>query len=362
MKRKWHLAKSSLQIFILLFVVNWIAHFLYFESLGLYEDDYVYVTYPMGWSTNDLWQAISSNLTHWPQGRPLGFSIPELINFVGYRLGGLPAIYVAGAIIVTLNAFLFYLILKSIGSESIAALGALVFVLFPADTTRSYLMHLTGLQPSLTFFLIATLLYVSGKSKLSYVAIAGALLTYESGFIVFFGVPLLKRPWNREWGRAFIKHAAVLGAIMVTDFALRGFIGDSRVAMGYRTILVPPKIISGMVIGPIVSMAQFLLAPIRALPNLDSVTILAAIFCSAIFAVVLAKLKLDAEGQMLVSPAVAAWSPKTAKNPQQKQGFFARLESILCSSGDGKHLLATIESWLVTKGLNPDTAGYCAKT
>jgi hypothetical protein len=362
MKQKGRLTKRLLPIFALLFTVNWIAHFLYFTSLGLYEDDYVYVTYPMGWSTNDLWLAIISNLTHWPQGRPLGFSIPEVINFVGYRLGGLPTIYVVGAIIVTLNAFLFYLILKSMGSDLIAVLGALVFLLFPADTTRSYLMHLTGLQPSLTFFLIATLLYINDKPKLSFAVIVGALLTYESGFIMFSGVPLLKRPWNREWGRTFLRHAAALGAIMVADFVLRGFLGDSRVAMGYRVILIPPKIIGGMVIGPFVSMAQFLLAPIRTLPNLDSMIMPAAIFCFAVFVMVLANLKPDVRDQRLVSLTPSASSPKTAKNLQRKSGLCAALESMFRGSGDGEYWLAAIQSWLTANRLNPNITGYCAKT
>ena len=47
-----------------------------------------------------------------PQGRPFGFFLPDLLSFVGDKLGGLAAIYVLGFCIVTLNTFLCYRLLR----------------------------------------------------------------------------------------------------------------------------------------------------------------------------------------------------------------------------------------------------------
>jgi hypothetical protein len=313
----------------------------------------------MNWRATDLVEAIVSNLTYWPQGRPLGFSIPQALNFIGYNLGGLPAIYFAGAAIVTINAFLFYLVLKSIGSKAIAVLAAVTFCLFPADTTRSFLTHLTVLQISLTFFLVATLLYISGRTILSYIVITGALLTYESGFVIFFGVPLLIRPWNRRWAKSFLKHATVLVIIMIADYILRRLLGDSRVEMGSEPIFLPLKIVGGMVIGPTVSLAQFLLAPIRIFDNLDFTTILAAILSFGLFAAVFANLSAQIESQIVASPAPVTSQSEAKRNFHWGFRFFAAIETMLHNAEDW---FATIRPSLITKGLNHDFVEYCAKT
>src|SRR5207302_4136088 len=106
--------------------------------------------------------------TSLPQGRPLGFFLPDLLSFIGDKLGGLPAIYLIGFLVVTLNTFLCYRLLRVRVPPAPAVVGAAVFCLFPADTTKILLTHDFQLQPSLTFALLAALAYSAGRRPLAY--------------------------------------------------------------------------------------------------------------------------------------------------------------------------------------------------
>ena len=110
-----------------------------------------------------------------PQGRPLGFFLPDLLSFIGDKLGGLPAITCSALLVVTLNTFLCYRLLRVRVPVAPAAVGAAVFCLFPADTTKILLTHDFQLQPSLTFALLAALAYAAGRRPLAYLLGAGAL-------------------------------------------------------------------------------------------------------------------------------------------------------------------------------------------
>ena len=179
------LVGRSLRVLPLLFLVIWIAHFSLSYSFGLYEDDYSHISPWMTSEPSILMSILAVNFTVWPQGRPLHFSFPKLFGYLGFQAAGLQGIYVIAAIILTLNAFLFYLLLKRVGSDTFALLGGLAFCLFPADTTRAFLTHAIGYQPSFTFLLIALHLYFSDLRKVSYVVILGALLTFEAGLAAF---------------------------------------------------------------------------------------------------------------------------------------------------------------------------------
>src|SRR5688572_11570691 len=78
---------------VLLALLAWTAQFRNFQRLGLYEDDYWFIAQGMD---RDLGYLVDRArvLVTWPQGRPLGFFVPDLLSFVGDKLGGLPGIYV----------------------------------------------------------------------------------------------------------------------------------------------------------------------------------------------------------------------------------------------------------------------------
>jgi len=239
------------------------SHFSLARNLGLYEDDYSFISPAFSWGIDQLWRHILDNFRFWPQGRPIGFSLPPLLSFIGYRLGELYGIYIIGFLILSINAFLVYALLKKINSpESLALLAGLAFSIFPADTTRSFLMHATGLEPSLTFLLIASLCYFSGRKTLSYIVIIGSLLTYESPFMIFFGIPLLQSKCDRKFAAELVRHVVALSLMLLCVFGIRYLMNDSRVHMGSDIFFIPPKIILSLIIGPLVSIGLFLYAPV----------------------------------------------------------------------------------------------------
>lgn len=168
----------------------WLAQFHHFRDFGLYEDDYWFISEAMGKGPDYLASRFVTAFTTLPQGRPFGFFLPDLLSFVGDKLGGLAGIYLVGFAVVSLNTCLCYTLLRTRVPLAPAAVGAAVFCLFPADTTRILLTHDFQLQPSLTFALLSALAYTAGKRPLAYVVGAGSLLAYESGFLALLALPL----------------------------------------------------------------------------------------------------------------------------------------------------------------------------
>lgn len=269
----------SLRALLLLLLVGWIAEFSLSGRLGLYEDDYFFIGYAMGDDGAYLADRLR-NVASWPQGRPVGFLLPALLTFVGDHLGGLQAIYVVGFLVVSLNAFLCYLVLRVHHPRLVAVSGALFFLLFPGDTTKMLLTHAFQLQPSLTFLLLAALLYLRGWKLPAYVVSAGSLLAYESGFLPFFAVPLLARRWDRRLPGELARHLAILVGIMVLAVLVRQAFGEERVtssASGVADIL--PRVAGSLVLGPIRALLMFVYGPLRELRGWDLTTLLAAGAC-----------------------------------------------------------------------------------
>jgi hypothetical protein len=200
----------------------------------------------------------------------------------------LAAIYLLGFAVVTLNTFLCYRLLRVRVPAPPAAVGAAIFCLFPADTTKIFLTHDFQLQPSLTFALLASLAYATGRKPLAYFVGAGALLSYESGYLALFALPLFVRAWDRSTPRRLARHAAaligVLGVIVVVRFA----VGEGRAtesAGGLSTIV--PQFLGSLVLGPTRSLAAMFYGPLKAIPAWDTETRVLAILALLGFAAVL---------------------------------------------------------------------------
>ncbi|WP_216351247.1 hypothetical protein [Leptolyngbya sp. 'hensonii'] len=247
----------------------WLAHFLNFRHFGLYHDDYYFVSLSLEKTGAEMAKRIGTALIQWPQGRPIGFSITFLLSFIGDHLGGIPAIYLLACSLITLNTILFYQLLRRQHAEFFALTGGLAFALFPADTTKIFLTHGFCLQSALTFLILASLLYLSDRRVLAYIAIAGSLLAYESVFTVFFAVPLLRASWNRRLIKELAFHSAILLVMMVMAVLIRslgGEGGDTRVAGTLSAFIsggIPAKIVAALVMGPCVSLFLFLYGPMK---------------------------------------------------------------------------------------------------
>lgn len=251
----------------LLGLLTALAEYLHVPQFGLYEDDYFFVAQAMAKDPAYLGERLRV-FQWWTQGRPIGFFLPDLLSFVGDKLGGLAGVYALGFLVVLLNTMLLFTLLRRRQPYTVALLGALGFLLFPADTTKMLLTHAFQLQPSLTFLLLASIAYVDGRRILPYALIVGSLLSYESPFVVFFGIPLLAAPWSRAtWGR-LLRHAAKLVGILAVGVLVRVVVGEGRAVgatAGVAELL--PKIAASMVIGPMRALELFLYGPVKAVPT-----------------------------------------------------------------------------------------------
>ena len=256
--------KNTLLTFALLALIIFVAHFLNVLHFGLYEDDYFYIS--PNWNFPAFLDAAKSALLTWPQGRPIGFLLPPLLSFVGSQLGGLPAIYGLGFLILCLNTCLLYLFLRKVSTETIAITGALAYCLFPADTTHILLTHAFQLQTAMTFWLVGAHWYLAGRRILAYLAVTASLLSYESAFPVFLAIPLFRTTWDRALARELFRHALVLAGIMLAVVAIRLLMGEERVGNlpAEDLLTLPVTIAKSMIMGPAVSMLQFAYAPLRA--------------------------------------------------------------------------------------------------
>jgi hypothetical protein len=258
--------------------VSWIAQFHHLRDFGLYEDDYWFISQAMGKDPSYLVARFEKVFTTLPQGRPFGFFLPDLLSWIGDRLGGLQGIYLLGFAVIVLNSFLFSRLLRRRTPALVAAVGGVAFCLFPADTTHFLLIHDFQLQPSLTFILLASLAYASGRRVLAYIVCIGSLLAYENGFLAFFALPLLLRPWRRSTFRELLQHVAILLFILAGVVALRFAVGEGRATTSVGSLAeILPRLVGSLVIGPARAIAAFGYGPLKSVPFWDAETILLSV-------------------------------------------------------------------------------------
>ena len=253
----WHLA--------FLLVLGWVARYWHFLDFGWYEDDLTIIPAAVEMNARQLWEHVFVYITHlYGHGRPLSDSLIYVLSNLGYRLAGIPGIYLVGYLIFAGNILLFYFLVRRVGGVTLAFLASLAYVLFSADTTQAFHTHSLGAQPSITLLLIAFHLYLS-EHRLAACLVAGLILfSYESPFLVFLGAPLLAdRPWRSTW-RPMLAHVMILFAMLAGATALRVAIGEERVTeIGFPAVLIVP--LTHMVQGPLVSLGTYAYRPIQAL-------------------------------------------------------------------------------------------------
>jgi len=277
--------------FLVLGLVLWVAHYLNFRSFGLYEDDYTFISKPFGWNWSDMLDQLKVFRT-WPQGRPIGFFLPQLLAFLGSKVGNLSTLYIFGFSIQLINACLFYILLvKRTKSETFALIGAITFGLFPADTTHIFLMHAFGLHTSLTFLLIAYLLYGCKYKPFSYLFALASLLTYESPYLVFLAAPLFASSWDRNLVKEVLRHAVIWLIILIMVTGIRSEMGEGRVTGAISSsgniFQTFEKIGKSLLIGPKTSLSAFTFAPKNAFLNLKLSPEIPLVFMGSILLFVL---------------------------------------------------------------------------
>jgi hypothetical protein len=238
--RAQRLGKSTLLALAFLSIVTYAAHFLYSGTFGLYEADLQGILSCLERGVSDLGGQLGTitaplsrgSLGH--EGRFLGAFLESVLAILGASIAGLRGFYIVSFLVNAINACLFYIIFYKKDLRGVGFVGALIFLLFPAYALHQFLNAAFWLSPAMTLFLLATLCYLSKRRLVvlaSYPLIAATLVVYETPFLPFFVVPLLKHDaWDLKLVRKTVVHAFVLILIMAVVFAMRTSEGEGRVA------------------------------------------------------------------------------------------------------------------------------------
>jgi len=220
-------------IFILIAILNFITHFLYFQDLGIYEDDHFRIPAFMILNSIQVW----TNFIHYlsnpseVQGRPLHESFILFGSFIGSQIGGLAGIYIVAYLLSTINSVLMYCFVRiATASQSIALISTLFFIVFPTDTNQTWLTSVFGIRSSLLFLFLAFVFYLKGKKILSYFLIFLSLFCYETVYWIFWFAPFFEEKWKPDSYKNIKFHTSILIALFIAVMLMRRFLGESRVA------------------------------------------------------------------------------------------------------------------------------------
>lgn len=250
---------------LLLVFTLWLARYWYTLRFGLYEDDLTIIPRAMQMDLGELFTFVGSYISHlYGHARPLSDSFIYIFSNFGFKLFGFHGPYVFGFFFVALNGMLFYGLMRRAAGQTAALFCGLAYVLFSADTTQSFLTHSLGLHPSLTLLLLAAHAYLARRAWLAYLLAFIILFSYESPFLVFVGIPLLQKEWDRRLFKEMLRHVIILAVMLAAVYLLRMAIGEGRVS----ELSLPEMIwvsIWHSAVGPAVSLATYFYRPVQAL-------------------------------------------------------------------------------------------------
>ncbi len=258
----------NIVLFPIFFILAFIGYFLFFKQFGLYEDDYEFVVLPMNASFSGMLSYAKHILLTFPLGRPLGTIVPYYISYFSYNFFGFNGLYIIGALIVTTNVLLLFNLIKRRFDFTIAFLGALSFLFFPADTTKGLLIHIFQLQISLMYSIIACHLYLEKKRILAFIIASLSLVSYESPYLIFLFVPFLSElNFSKQTFFIFCKHCLISVSIFILLFILRKLFEEPRVGNIQSTASLR-NIFFSLITGPLTSFYSFIAVPIKSLLNI----------------------------------------------------------------------------------------------
>ena len=257
----------GLIVLFVLLAVNWLTNYSGLAGFGLYEDDYWYVANSLNHSTHDLLSFVGDITTDFErgEGRIIGKSLPLILIHLIYNVAGLKALFFVGFLLVTLNSFIIFSLLKRNYNILLGLITAVLFLAFPADTTRPFITHIYQLQLSMFFVLVGFLFLEKRRYVFSYLFALFSLLTYENAFLVFLFAPLIVFPkWNRELYRKAFGHLVICMVLILGIFIMRKLGGEGRVA-SLSMVDFAKKTLAASFIGPVTVMYSFIVSPIHSL-------------------------------------------------------------------------------------------------
>ncbi len=269
-----------------LVVLTGFAHFLHARGFGLYEDDYHYIANYLDADLTMIGDLAARALLEWPQGRPLQSIVPPLLTVLLFPLGGLLPLYAAAFAITAVSVVLFHRLAVRVTASALTALiGAVMFGLFPADTTHPFLMHALVLRPALVCALGASLLYIQGRRWPSYLLAFVGLTLYETPILVFLGAPCLMLAHATPSGRReLLRHGAVCALLIAITIALRWFNGEERLAAAHGELIeILARLPEQMLFGAGVSLRQMTYGPVKRLGGWDAMSLLLIVPAALLF-------------------------------------------------------------------------------
>jgi hypothetical protein len=276
-------------LLIFLGLLAWSARYWLSAEFGLYEDDLTFIPGVIDSTFGEVVQEITQLSTMGHQGRPLMWSWVLLFSYLGWHLAGLQGMYVIAYSVWLGNIILFVLLLRKLNPNLLyCVIGGLVYVLFSADTNQAFLFNAFGLQPALTFLLIALHFYLQ-KTKISWLAylfLVLVLINYETPYWLFLAAPLLREERGKPLRLKLLLNTLVMVAIFLGIYLIRLASGDARVAsLNLQEMILTP--VKHMLTGPAVSLGIYFLRPALVIKAITLNLILAGVLSAGAIFVVL---------------------------------------------------------------------------
>ena len=272
---------SNLAIYLIFLLVLWLSYYFKFNKFGLYEDDYWIAGISATSSFHDLLSFIKDNLLNLErnQGRYIAAFLPFIVAFINFKIGGITAIYIFGILLVGFNAFLIFKIIGKKYPVEIAFLTGLIFVLYPGDTTKAFIVHIYHLQISLLFTLLGMLLYVNDRKFFAYLMAFTSLMNYENAFLPFTMVPFLTRmKWDKILLKNLVKHFIIIGFFFVILYLIRRVVGENTITQLKLDELIRRTFIS-FIAGPLTAALSFVMAAYEALLKFKETYYIVLVVC-----------------------------------------------------------------------------------
>lgn len=238
---------------IALFAICFIAHFLHWQSIGLYEDDFHFGAPALTTTWGELARGVGSAFEVWPQGRPIGWSIGMVLPVLADRIVGFRFAWTLLFVILSATAILAYMVFRDILPRAFAFFAAVFFCVYPADVFQLF-QHGLITRATIPAFLLACLAYRAHRPIVCYALAAFTFLSAEFIYACFFAIPLLYAANFRDLWKRLIVNGAILSAILAAALCARAWIGDDRVqALQGHVAGTIARVLRSMMTGPFTS-------------------------------------------------------------------------------------------------------------
>jgi hypothetical protein len=258
---------------IVIALVTYFAYFSNSRDMGLQSDDAaIAAVIPQNWAQYKA-QVLDSG-TEW--GRPIGNFIATTAGYIGTLLGleG-TALYGLSFVCNFVYFCLFFIVAKEVFDFNIAVTCTILFVLYPADSSKYQLAHACSTHASGMFTLIALLLYCRGWWMLGAGLGASTVLIYENNLLNLFFLSLaisftrgMTTGSLLNWARFSGLYVLLTATIVAHRLSFRP--GRLSVLGTFPVPELIERMLIAQVYGPIASVASFYLRPATLLRQGDA--------------------------------------------------------------------------------------------